>query len=148
MWWRRRRALRDLEEELREHLHQETAENISRGMPPEEAGWRARIKFGNPRLAAERTRAVWAWSLAFVPSWLLGYLLVGPSLWPRGLAPLSLLIKSVRFGGQGQFANLIQLLNYRLDAFLILASALVGLLLVARIVDPTILPDVLPRFTR
>jgi O-antigen/teichoic acid export membrane protein len=66
------------------------------------------------------SRAVWAWSLAFVPPWLLGYLLAGRDAWPRALAPLPLMVKMVRFGGQGQISNLIQLLNYRLDSFLIL----------------------------
>ncbi|MPZ50523.1 MAG: oligosaccharide flippase family protein [Dehalococcoidia bacterium] len=94
------------------------------------------LVLGGVELAVGLTvpRAVWAWSLAFLPSWLFGYLLVGTSFWPRGLAPLSLLLKSLRFGGQGQLANLIQLLNYRLDAFLILIfvnTAGVGLYSVA-----------------
>lgn len=64
--------------------------------------------------------ALWAWTLAFLPPLLLGYLLVGRSLWPRRPAPISLLVKAVKFGGQGQLTNLIQLLNYRVDVFLIL----------------------------
>lgn len=65
-------------------------------------------------------RAVWAWSLSFLPPLLLGYALLGPASWPRAPAPLSLLVKTVRFGGQGQLTNLIQLFNNRLDVFLIL----------------------------
>jgi hypothetical protein len=42
---------------------------------------------------------------------------------------------------------LLQLL-FALDAFLIVALALVGLLLAARIVDPSILPGVLPQFAK
>ena len=64
--------------------------------------------------------AVWAWSLAFLPPVALGYALLGPRYWPRSLAPKSLLVKAVRFGGQSQVTTLIQLLNYRLDVFLIL----------------------------
>jgi O-antigen/teichoic acid export membrane protein len=64
--------------------------------------------------------AVWAWSLAFLPPLALGYALLGPGCWPRSLAPKSLFVKAVRFGGQSQFTTLIQLLNYRLDVFLIL----------------------------
>jgi O-antigen/teichoic acid export membrane protein len=80
------------------------------------------------------SRAVWAWSLAFLPPWALGYALVGTGAWPRALAPVSLLVKMIRFGGQGQISNLIQLLNYRLDSFLILVlvnTAGVGLYSVA-----------------
>ncbi|HLF78221.1 MAG TPA: oligosaccharide flippase family protein [Dehalococcoidia bacterium] len=65
-------------------------------------------------------RAVWAWSLAFLPPLAVGYALLGREYWPRGLAPVSMLVKMARFGGQSQLGNLIQLLNYRLDVFLIL----------------------------
>jgi O-antigen/teichoic acid export membrane protein len=61
-------------------------------------------------------------------------MLLGPGFWPRSLAPLSLIKKTVRFGGQSQFTNLIQLFNYRLDTFLILVfvnTAGVGLYTVA-----------------
>jgi O-antigen/teichoic acid export membrane protein len=78
--------------------------------------------------------AVVAWSLAFLPPFLFGYALLGPSQWPRGFASLSELTPTVRFGVQGQLSNLIQLLNYRLDSFLVLAfvdKAGVGLYAVA-----------------
>jgi O-antigen/teichoic acid export membrane protein len=64
--------------------------------------------------------AIWAWSLAYLPPLLLAYVLLGREAWPRAVAPLSLLAKTIRFGAQGQFTALIQLLNYRLDVFLIL----------------------------
>ncbi|HXH22673.1 MAG TPA: oligosaccharide flippase family protein [Dehalococcoidia bacterium] len=70
--------------------------------------------------------AVWAWSLAYLPPLLLAYALLGPRSWPRRLASLSLLVKAVKFGGQGQITNLIQLLNYRLDVFLILVFVNTG----------------------
>lgn len=79
-------------------------------------------------------RAVWAWTLAFLPAVALGYVLLGPSFWPRRLAPISLIEQTVRFGGQSQLTNLIQLFNYRLDVFLILVlvnTAGVGLYTVA-----------------
>ena len=65
-------------------------------------------------------RAVVAWSLALLPPVALGYFLLGPSQWPRGLAGRDLLWRAARFGMQGQLSNLIQLLNYRLDSYLVL----------------------------
>jgi len=65
-------------------------------------------------------RAVVAWSLAFLPPVLLGYALLGPTQWPRRLAGRDLLWQATRFGTQGQLSNLVQLLNYRLDSYLVL----------------------------
>jgi O-antigen/teichoic acid export membrane protein len=65
-------------------------------------------------------RAVVAWSLALLPPVALGYALLGPAHWPRGLAGRDLLWQAARFGMQGQLSNLIQLLNYRLDSYLVL----------------------------
>jgi O-antigen/teichoic acid export membrane protein len=65
-------------------------------------------------------RAVVAWSLAFLPPVVIGYALLGPSQWPRRLAGRDLLWQAARFGVQGQLSNLIQLLNYRLDSYLVL----------------------------
>src|SRR5690606_34406936 len=65
-------------------------------------------------------RAVYAWSLGYLPPALLGYVFVGPAGWPRRLAPLAVLRPTIHFGLQSQLGNLIQLLNYRLDTFLIL----------------------------
>jgi O-antigen/teichoic acid export membrane protein len=79
-------------------------------------------------------RAVVAWSLAFVPPFAFGYVLLGPSQWPRRLAAPARIGQTIRFGVQGQLSNLIQLLNYRLDSFLVLAfvdKAGVGLYAVA-----------------
>jgi len=56
---RRRRALQDLEEDIRDHLERETRDNIERGMPPAQARAAARRKFGNVALVEEETRAVW-----------------------------------------------------------------------------------------
>jgi O-antigen/teichoic acid export membrane protein len=64
-------------------------------------------------------RAVIAWSLAFLPPVVFGYLLLGPSGWPRRLAERGLLWESVQFGVQGQLSNMVQLLNYRLDTILL-----------------------------
>jgi predicted permease len=63
MIWRRRRALDDLDEDIREHLARETEENIARGMSPEEADASARRAFGGVTRIKEDTRAVW------VPIW-------------------------------------------------------------------------------
>ena len=65
-------------------------------------------------------RAVYAWSLGFILPVVAGYAAIGAAAWPRRLAPLSLLRPTVRFGVQAQLGNLIQLLNYRLDVYLIL----------------------------
>jgi predicted permease len=58
---RRRRALDGLDEEIRDHLDQEAATNIARGMPPEEARRQAHLSFGNVARVHEETRAVWSW---------------------------------------------------------------------------------------
>ena len=58
---RRRRALRHLEEDLRDHIARETRDNIERGMAPKEARAAALRKFGNVTRVMEDTRAVWTW---------------------------------------------------------------------------------------
>ncbi len=63
MIWRRRRALDDLDEDIREHLARETEENIARGVSPEAADAAARRAFGSVTRIKEDTRAVW------VPIW-------------------------------------------------------------------------------
>jgi putative ABC transport system permease protein len=55
--------LDDLDQEIREHIEQETQDNIGRGMPPDEARFAALRKFGNIARVKERTRAVW------LPDW-------------------------------------------------------------------------------
>jgi macrolide transport system ATP-binding/permease protein len=57
--WRRRNANRDLDEELRYHVEQQTALNLRGGMSPEEARRQALLQFGNLPLVKEDTRAVW-----------------------------------------------------------------------------------------
>jgi predicted permease len=52
-FFRRRQADAELQEEMNAYLAEETAENIARGMEPEEARRRARIKLGNPRRVRE-----------------------------------------------------------------------------------------------
>lgn len=56
---RGRRALADLDRDIREHLERETEENIERGMSPADARAAALRKFGNVGLIEEQTRAVW-----------------------------------------------------------------------------------------
>jgi MacB-like periplasmic core domain len=56
---RRRRALADLDQDIRDHLEPETQENIQRGMSPAEAHSAALRKVGNVGLLEEQTRAVW-----------------------------------------------------------------------------------------
>ncbi len=57
---RRKRALDDLEQDIREHLEQETQDNIARGMSPQEARYAAMRKFGNVARVQEEARAVWS----------------------------------------------------------------------------------------
>ena len=57
---RRKRSLRGLDEDIREHLEREIEDNIARGMAPEEARFAALRKFGNVTLLKEETRAVWS----------------------------------------------------------------------------------------
>ena len=60
--WRRRHALDGLEQDVRNHIEQDTEENIARGLSPEEARRQALLKFGNVALTMEDTRAVWTWA--------------------------------------------------------------------------------------
>ena len=57
MNWRRffhrRRSDSELQEEIRTYLEEETAENVSRGIPSVEARRQARIKLGNPQRIRE-----------------------------------------------------------------------------------------------
>jgi predicted permease len=59
---RRRRALDDLDEDIRDHIARETQDNIDRGMAPDEARRQAMLAFGNVALAKEDTRRVWVWA--------------------------------------------------------------------------------------
>jgi putative ABC transport system permease protein len=56
---RRKRALEVLEQQIRDHLEQETHDNIERGLSPDEARHAAVRKFGNVALVKEDVRAVW-----------------------------------------------------------------------------------------
>lgn len=76
------------------------------------------VLYGAGELTVSRT--ITLWSLSFVVPVAFGYAVVGRDAWPRRIPGLSQLSKPVRFGMQGQLGNLIQLLNYRLDAYLIL----------------------------
>jgi putative ABC transport system permease protein len=56
---RAKRALSGLDDDIREHIEQQTRENIDRGMMPEEARRQALLRFGSVALVKEDTRAVW-----------------------------------------------------------------------------------------
>jgi putative ABC transport system permease protein len=62
LFGRRRRALDDLDRDIRDHIEIETQDNIERGMTPEEARRRAMVAFGSVALAKEDTRRVWVWA--------------------------------------------------------------------------------------
>jgi predicted permease len=57
--WRRNRMLKELEEDIREHIERETQDNIERGMTPEEARHAAMRKFGNVTRVKEDVREAW-----------------------------------------------------------------------------------------
>ena len=52
-FFHRRHRDRDLDREIAAHIHEERAENIARGLTPEDAERRARIKFGSARRVHE-----------------------------------------------------------------------------------------------
>jgi len=56
---RGRRMLNDLDSDIRDHIEQETQDNIARGMSPEEARRAALLAFGNVTRVQEETREVW-----------------------------------------------------------------------------------------
>ena len=60
----KRSLLDGLDQEIRDHIDRETAENIDRGMPPDDAKYAAVRKFGNIARVKEDTHAVW------VPHWI------------------------------------------------------------------------------
>ena len=53
---------RELDEELRFHLAQETERRVAGGLTRAEAGRAARLTLGSPALVKERMRAVWVWT--------------------------------------------------------------------------------------
>jgi putative ABC transport system permease protein len=61
-FWNRRKENRELEEELRFHLEQETQLRRDRGEAPDSARLNARRDFGNVTRAAEVTRQMWGWT--------------------------------------------------------------------------------------
>ncbi len=58
----RNRLNAELDEELRNHIDSQIADNLSRGMGPEEARLSALRTFGNPLLLRDKTRATWSWN--------------------------------------------------------------------------------------
>jgi putative ABC transport system permease protein len=61
-FWNRRKEDRELDEELRFHLEQESLLRRDRGESAESARRNARREFGNLTRTAEMTREVWGWS--------------------------------------------------------------------------------------
>ncbi len=56
---KRKRMLRELDQDIRDHLEVETQDNMERGMSPEQARYAALRKFGNVTRIKEETREVW-----------------------------------------------------------------------------------------
>ena len=59
----KRHALDDLDADIRDHIERETADNIERGMTPDDARAAALRAFGSVALTKENVRAVW------IPVW-------------------------------------------------------------------------------
>ena len=57
---RRKRMMKDLDQDIRDFIDRETQDNIERGMAPEEARYAALRKFGNVTRIKEETREVWS----------------------------------------------------------------------------------------
>jgi putative ABC transport system permease protein len=55
-----RRHLDSLDQDIRDHIEEETRDNLARGMTPDEARHAALRKFGNPLRVAEDSREVWS----------------------------------------------------------------------------------------
>ena len=62
--FRRGQASTQLDDEIGYHLDRQIAENISTGMPPEDARAAALRQFGNPALLRDQTRATWNWAFS------------------------------------------------------------------------------------
>src|SRR5215471_19009292 len=62
MLLRRRQFDADLDEEIRLHRELREQEEIERGVPPEEARYAARRRFGNPLVLREESRDRWGWN--------------------------------------------------------------------------------------
>ncbi len=66
------------------------------------------------------SRAIVIWSLSPLPATVFGYWIVGLEGMPRGFGRAAVNARIMRFGLQGQAGNIVQLLNYRLDSYLVL----------------------------
>jgi len=62
MLFRRKREAARLNQELQFHLEQQIAENVARGMDPDEARLAALRLFGNPTVLREEARSFWSWN--------------------------------------------------------------------------------------
>ncbi len=65
-------------------------------------------------------RMIVVWSLAGIVPVAIGYAYLGVDALPRRLLTNASFGRMARFGVQGQLGNLVQLLNYRLDSYLVL----------------------------
>ncbi len=63
-WFARRRADRELANEMAAHVDEIAQTLIEQGQTEEEARRNARLQFGNPTLLKESSREVWGWSAA------------------------------------------------------------------------------------
>ena len=110
MFWRRVRTLiqrllflpaqadRDIDDELRFHLSEETRLQVERGLPSDAAAAAARRAFGSVALAKENTRAVW---VATVPEQLLQDLRFGSRILTRSpaLSATAIILVALVIGG-------------------------------------------------
>ena len=62
MLFGRGRAAARLDDELRDHMERQVAENVAAGMSAEAARFAALREFGNPALVRDEVRAAWSWN--------------------------------------------------------------------------------------
>ena len=97
MLFKRGKAAARLDEELRDHLERQIAENIAAGMSAEEARFTAMRSFGNPALLREQAHETWSWNWLEL---LLGDMRYGVRTLARtpGFAVIAILVMALGIG--------------------------------------------------
>ena len=107
MLFRRNGATARLDDELRFHIEQQTAENIARGMSAEGARLAALRAFGNPALVREQAHDTWSWTSLEL---LLGDVRYGARTLLRtpGFAAVAILVMALGIGANVALFTLVR----------------------------------------